>query len=224
MILTCPTCGTRYQTDRARLAPPGGNVRCAKCLAVWFHAVSEAEETPEPDSSEALSANKIADIGLPENDIVQSERAANRTRLALVAGWGALLIFMGTFAWAAIAFRHEIATVWPQSSSYYAAINLPVNIQGLALIDIGYDRAVENGESVLRISARVTNVSVAELAVPGIRVSLRDGDERELYSWTINAGVPLLRPGQSQPFLTRLPNPPAEMRGVDLSFVASAAP
>jgi predicted Zn finger-like uncharacterized protein len=224
MILTCPTCGTRYQTDRARLAPPGGNVRCAKCLAVWFHAVSEAEETPEPDSSEALSANKSADIGLPENDIVQSERAANRTRLALVAGWGVLLIFMGTFAWAAIAFRHEIATVWPQSSSYYAAINLPVNIQGLALIDIGYDRAVENGESVLRISGRVTNVSVAELAVPGIRVSLHDGDERELYSWTINAGVPLLRPGQSQPFLTRLPNPPAEMRGVDLSFVASVAP
>jgi len=224
MILTCPTCGTRYQTDRARLAPPGENVRCAKCLAVWFHAVSEAEEAPEPDSSEALSAIKSADIGLAENDTVQSGRAVNRTRLALVAGWGALLIFVGTFAWAAIAFRHEIATVWPQSSSFYAAINLPVNVQGLALIDIGYDRAVENGESVLRISGRVTNVSEAELAVPGIRVSLRDGDERELYSWTINAGVPLLGPGQSRPFLTRLPNPPAEMRGVDLSFVASAAP
>jgi len=133
-------------------------------------------------------------------------------------------MFVGAFAWAAIVFRHEVATVWPQSSSFYAAINLPVNIQGLALIDIGYDRVVEDGESVLRISGRVSNVAEVELAVPGINVSLRDGDERELYAWTINVGIPLLGPGQSRPFLTRLPNPPPEMRGVDLSFVSGATP
>jgi predicted Zn finger-like uncharacterized protein len=224
MILTCPNCGARYQTDRGRLAPPGGNVRCAKCLTAWFHAVSDVEEALELDPGEAPPAMSSADIRLEKELTAQSIHAVNGTRLALFAGWGALFLFIGAFAWGAIAFRHEIATVWPQSSSFYAAINLPVNIQGLAVTDIGYDHIIENGENVLRISGQVTNTSEVELAVPGIFVSLRDGDEREIYAWTINVGIALLGPGQSRPFLTHLPNPPPELREVDVIFVSDAGP
>ncbi len=229
MILTCPTCGTLYQTDRTRLAPPGGNVRCAKCLAVWFHAVTEAEDGVESDSGESdtdeAHSNSNADADAAgKNPAAQNVRAENRTRLALVAGWGALLLFIGAFVWAAIAFRQEIATVWPRSVSFYASINLPVNVRGLGFVDVGFDRVLEDGESMLRVSGRVVNVSEAELAVPEIYVSLRDGDERELYAWTIKMSIAALGPGQSGPFLTRLPNPPPEMRRVDLSFVSGAAP
>jgi predicted Zn finger-like uncharacterized protein len=45
MILTCPNCATRYQTD-AVIQPPGRNVRCAKCGQVWFQPPPEPE--PEP--------------------------------------------------------------------------------------------------------------------------------------------------------------------------------
>jgi hypothetical protein len=144
--------------------------------------------------------------------------------LALVAGWGALLLFVGAFVWAAIAFRHEIATVWPQSASFYASIKLPVNVRGLAFVDVGFDRVLEDGERVLRISGRVVNVSEVELVVPEIYVSLRDTDERELYAWTIRMSIAALGPGQSGPFLTRLPNPPPEMRRADLSFVSGEVP
>ncbi len=224
MILTCPTCGTRYQTDRTRLAPPGGNVRCAKCLAVWFHAVTEAEDSVESDPGEAPSNPNADAEPAGGNPAAQNVRAENRTRLALVAGGGALLLFVGAFVWAAIAFRHEIATVWPQSASFYASINLPVNVRGLAFVDVGFDRVLEDGERVLRVSGRVVNVSEAELVVPEIYVSLRDMDERELYAWTIRMSIAALGPGQSGPFLTRLPNPPPEMRRADLSFVSGAAP
>nr|TFG55276.1 MAG: hypothetical protein E4H34_00815 [Hyphomicrobiales bacterium] len=220
MILTCPTCGTRYKTDRSRLAPPGGNVRCAKCLAVWFQNVSEAEESLEPDSGEALLHESRSETREEIPGAAQVVRGNNRALLALVVGWGALLLFVGAFVWAAIALRHEIATVWPQSSAFYAAINLPVNVRGLALTDIEFDRVVENGENVLRISGRISNVSEAELPVPGIGISLRDEDARQVYAWTINAGIARLGPGQSRPFLTRLPDPPPEMRSVDVDFVS----
>ena len=219
MILTCPNCGTRYKTDRGRLAPPGGNVRCAKCLAVWFQAVSEVDDAVEPDANESRIEQNNSEPSESEAPAKQISLRKNRSLLALIAGWAALFLFVGAFAWAAIALRHDIATVWPQSAPFYAAINLPVNIRGLALTDIAHDRVVENGENVLRISGRVSNVSDGELPVPGIGISLRDNDGREVYAWTINSGIGVLAPGQSRPFLTRLPNPPPEMQNIDVDFV-----
>src|SRR5208283_2661005 len=45
MILTCPECSTRYQTDAALFAPPGRKVKCAKCAHVWL----QAAPPPEPE-------------------------------------------------------------------------------------------------------------------------------------------------------------------------------
>jgi hypothetical protein len=206
------------------MAPPGGNVRCAKCLAAWFHAVSDAEGALRQNPGEVPPTMRSTDIRLEKEPAVQSMSAANRTRLALFTGWGALFLFVGAFAWGMTVFRYEIVTVWPQSSSFYAIINLPVNIQQLSITDIGYDHIIENGENVLRISGRVTNVSEVELAVPEIFVSLLDSDKRNIYAWTVNVGIALLEPGQVRPFLTYLPNPPPELREVDVAFVSDAGP
>ena len=48
MILTCPSCSTRYQADSARFVSPGRNVRCAKCGHVWFQTAPDVEPEPEP--------------------------------------------------------------------------------------------------------------------------------------------------------------------------------
>ncbi len=210
--------------DRTRLAPPGGDVRCAKCLAVWFHAVSERDLALDLDREEAPLITSGGGEATREAPAGKSRQTENRTRLALVAGWGALAIFGGTFFWAVIAFRHEIATVWPQSSSFYALINLPVNVRGLAFAEIGHDRLIEDGETVLRISGRIINISERELIVPAIYVSLRDVEDRELYGWTIDAGVATLGPGQSSPFVARLPNPPSAIGRTELSFASGTAP
>ncbi len=199
-------------------------MRCAKCLAVWFHAVSERDLALDLDREEAPLITSSGSDELQEAPVGKDAQTENRTRLALVAGWGALVIFGGAFVWAVIAFRHEIATVWPQSSSFYALINLPVNIRGLAFAEISHDRLIEDGESVLRISGRIINISERELVVPAIHVSLRDIEERELYGWTVDAGVATLGPGQSSPFVARLPNPPPAIGRTDLSFASGTAP
>src|ERR1043166_7735774 len=55
MILTCPECATRYQTDATKFPPQGRNVRCAKCGHVWH----QAPQQPEPDE-EAVAAAPTA--------------------------------------------------------------------------------------------------------------------------------------------------------------------
>jgi predicted Zn finger-like uncharacterized protein len=59
MILTCPECTTRYQTDASQFAPDGRKVRCAKCGHVWLQmppapepeaGLEDASETPEPEA------------------------------------------------------------------------------------------------------------------------------------------------------------------------------
>src|SRR5579872_5537623 len=47
MILTCPSCATRYQADAAKFLPAGRNVKCAKCGHVWHQGAPATEPEPE---------------------------------------------------------------------------------------------------------------------------------------------------------------------------------
>ena len=46
MILTCPSCDTRYSVDGAKFPAAGRTVRCAKCGHSW-HQPGEGEVVPE---------------------------------------------------------------------------------------------------------------------------------------------------------------------------------
>ncbi len=224
MILTCPSCGTRYQTERSRIAPPGLNVRCAKCLEVWFQAASDSDVELDPDPivvpPPAPRPMRAAISGEEEREDEGDERGF---RPSLLFGWLALFLFIGGFIWAAVNYRNEIASFWPQSASFYTLLHLPVNTVGLSFADVTQDQDVEGGEPYLHITGRVENVTTRELPVPEIYISLRDFEERELYAWTVIPDARTLQPGQSLPFVTRLPNPPPETRRADIRFVATIA-
>jgi len=51
MLIVCPSCGSRYELDGAKLGPDGRKVRCAGCKTLWHVA-------PEPDLPEAPSAEE----------------------------------------------------------------------------------------------------------------------------------------------------------------------
>ena len=246
MILTCPSCATRYQAGGVHFTPPGRNVRCAKCGQVWFQASPELEPELEPDAvivpvppvapaqMERASEPSGLDFGAANPGTIDVGMASRveelepvlireppRSRGAAFAqsvGWAALILLIGAVGWGTVHYRETIAAVWPQSASLYAVLGLPVNVRGIALINIAYKQEYEDGQPVLSVTGKVVNVSARDQAVPEIRVVLLDDAKHELYHWTFDAGIPALKPGSESPFMTRLSSPPPEARNLNVRF------
>jgi predicted Zn finger-like uncharacterized protein len=239
MILTCPECATRYQTDAAQFAPDGRKVRCAKCGHVWHQAPPQPEPepgledvapTPEPEAEpdvprrEAFARSRGEPV--PVRAFSSSPSALRPRlleRLGYGAGWGVLAVMVLAVGWVGVHYRQGIANLWPQSSSLYAAIGMHVNTRGLEFRDKTAHFETQNGQDVLVITGDVANITSRELNVPPIRVSLMDADKRELYHWSFSPGLPALRPGQLASFRTRLPNPPPTARDIELRFAVGHA-
>ena len=227
MILTCPSCGTRYQTDSSKFTSPGRNVRCAKCGEVWFQTYPEAEIEPEPEPVIApladaryrehrVRAGRHAGVSgsamIPSATSAQAKHPPRRPRsageavtwrlkwnLAQLGGWAALIAMVAAIGWATINFRDTIASLWPQSASLYAVLGVPVNVRGLTLTGVSYKQDVEDGQPVLSVTGKINNVTDREMSVPEMRVVLYDDAQKhELYHWTFDVGVPTLKPGAAR--------------------------
>jgi hypothetical protein len=149
-------------------------------------------------------------------------RAASK-RLSIpwgqVGSWAALILLVTAIGWAAIQYRQIIANLWPQSASLYAALGMPVNVRGIALVNVAYQQDFEDGQPVLAVTGKVVNISDKEMVVPGIRVVLTDEEKHELYHWTFDPGVPSLKAGAESSFVTRLSSPPPEARNLNIRFL-----
>jgi predicted Zn finger-like uncharacterized protein len=242
MILTCPQCQTRYQTVAAQFSPAGRKVRCAKCGTVWHQSAPD----PEPEHIVApisvppmLAATATAPSAFaaatpsyatppgsyaapqPQARTEMRSPTAWVERLAIAGGWAGLVAIILVIGWTSLRFKQEIATLWPQSSSLYATLGVPVNTRGIEFSGVSYRREVEDGQVVLAVSGKLVNISTRELAVPSIVVTVTDSAQHELYHWAFNAQRSTLRPGQSLDFLTRLSSPPPGARHLQLHFAAS---
>jgi predicted Zn finger-like uncharacterized protein len=232
MILTCPSCATRYQADAAMIAPPGRNVRCAKCSHVWFQASPEPEVEPEPEPvpqpaevhipepppRAMASAVTVEDTPTDEAPPRPAMPRVNGRHLAALGGWAALIVVVVGLAFAGVQYRQAVASLWPKTASLYAALGAPVNVRGLDLRDVHPDRQIENGQPVLEVKGDIVNVSDHPIPVPQIRVALIDDDAREVYHWTFDSGAGTLASGASHAFTTRLTAPPQEAKSLDIRF------
>lgn len=235
MILTCPSCGTRYRAEAASFTPPGRNVRCAKCGRVWLHAVAE----PEPAASPAPLDVALAEPGrAPTLDEIVTERMAAQLKLGgvraeqepqgsrLLPALGIILVLLllAAVGWTAVNYRQSVVRLWPESERAYGAIGLPVNLTGIAIRNVSLRQQVEEGMPVLFVSGTVVNVSNRDQSIPQLRAVLFDDSKRELYRWTFDAGIPSLSAGASKDFRVPLQNPPPDARAVNISFAGEDAP
>jgi predicted Zn finger-like uncharacterized protein len=230
MILTCPNCATRYQADAAKFVPDGRKVRCAKCGHTWHQPAPEAEgsSVAAPIEAAPVAEAPAQTLARPETpkaheplSVVSGGGVSSAWRLGALAGWAALIAVVALLAWAGIAFRQGIASVWPQTATIYSWIGLDVNTVGLAFQDVSYRVVSEDDMPVLHLRGKIVNITGRELAVPQIRAALTDEQRRDLYDWKITVDAKKLAPGKSAGFTARLPSPPDSARHVDLKFVES---
>ena len=237
MILTCPSCDTRYSVDGSKFPAQGRTVRCAKCSHSW-HQAGEAAETevaavpaPVDPSPQDQPQPSVADAPMSDSMPASSTRAfapaavATEPRaplgpkLAVVAGWAGLIAVVLLIAVSAVRYRQDIAVIWPQSAGVYSSLGLHVNASGIDFRQVDYRRESEDGQVVLAVSGMIVNAGSRQLPVPQtVRVTLSDASNHEIYHWTFKPTATVLGPGQSAPFVTRLSSPPAAARHLEVRF------
>jgi hypothetical protein len=114
--------------------------------------------------------------------------------------------------------------VLPASAGLYEAIGLPVNVRGLAFRDIKTVETTENGGAVLVVSGTIDNLMDKTVAVPRLRLAVREGRGHEVYVWTAEPHRPELAAGDSQTFWAKLAAPPADGRDVAVRFTSTEEP
>ena len=225
MILTCPECATRYQTDEAKFPPAGRQVRCAKCGNVWHQSapvtVAEPELAAETPAEEApiFDGMRAPETSARRTYAPASPRPSLGPVLAIAAGWIGLVAIVLAIGYSAVRYRQEISVIWPQSADVYSSLGMNVNTHGIDFRGVDYHRESEDGQIVLAVTGSIINAGTRELPVPqNVRVTLSDAANHEIYHWTFTPNVTTLKPGQTAPFLTRLSSPPAAARRLEVRF------
>ena len=217
MIVSCPSCATRYLIDPTALGGEGRTVRCAKCSHTW-------REQPPADMP------KRVDILLPDDAprpipfgsnlpaVVAKRRRANRRGWLAVVAAILIIIIAGVLA------RGTIVDVWPPAEKLYSAVGLgedKVDISLLKIQNVARENLVEGGVPILVIRGEIYNGAEEERAIPPIRIGLMDAANVELHYWTFASEQSALRADDWTEFETRLIDPPEGASQLRIRFTGS---
>jgi predicted Zn finger-like uncharacterized protein len=214
MIVTCPSCATRYLVETEKLGAQGRMVRCGNCAHTWH-------QTPPDTPVVELMVPEPTPLGPGEKRGLPAIPEKKRTRGKLVAFLILLLLLAGA-GWGAVFLRDTIMAWVPQTARYYAKLGLdepkPQAGPGLELRNVTPTRGFENGLPALLINGQVVNLSSSTRKVPRLKVVLRDSHDQELTSWSFDPGIGQLGPGGAAPFHTVLTQPSELATGVVVTF------
>lgn len=236
MILTCPSCAARYFTDDSSIGANGRTVRCAACTHSWFvephlllsEASGVAFDDDRPLTREKVERMRRAAAGAnsaPMSSAArfraqQAERQRkDRVRASLFA-WGATGVALAATTTSAVAFREDVARVWPKSASAYAAVGLPVNIFGLEFVDLQIEHVYDSAEPALLVRGAVRNMGHNDLPAPVLRFGLRDARANEIQHVLARMATAKVPAGGAAPFEIRIENPSMESVDIEATFAS----
>ena len=216
MILSCPSCGTRYLVDPTALGSNGRMVRCAKCANTWRQE-PPVDMPRRVDVLPPLSGTRAVPAGSNLPVLVERRRRADRI------AWLALALLVMLVVAGGLALRDSIVTAWPPSARLYQLLGFDTPSQGhealgLRFHDVAWKKTVESGVAILVITGSIENVSADPLAVPAIRVGLLDANDQELHHWTFAAATAELAAKTSTNFTSRVTGPPPGATSLSVRF------
>jgi predicted Zn finger-like uncharacterized protein len=231
MIVTCPSCSVRYVVDPRALSARGRTVRCARCTHTW-HQAPPAEPLPPVDAppSPAPVIETPAPQPSPRERVAPTVSQTDRVQLPAVTrprrawraalAWAAVVVVFAGLGYGAIAGRGRVVEILPQAARFYTLAGFPVETPslGLELRKVTPSRDMRNGVATLVIDGEVLNISTVARAVPKLKVILRDHGDHDLQDWTFSVTDDRLKPGESVPFHTSVPQPTAGATDVVVTF------
>ena len=219
MILTCPSCTTRYLVDPAKLGADGRLVRCGKCSHTWH-------QTPPRDAPRQIDPIPVSiePRPIPPGSNLPAFRPQPKKRSSAGA-WVVLVLVVAAIIGGGILARTQIVALWPPAAKIYRLFEARARQpgDGLELRDITSRRTVENGVQILVVEGEVANVSKKVQVVPVLRGALRDSQQHDVQHWTFSASEPKLLPGEVAKFSTTLTNPSDEATDLSVDFAPAGA-
>ncbi len=185
---------------------------------------SDADQAPAPAPAPAAPAREklkslTRRLRLPPRALPKlASRLVPRTAPRKLATCAALVLIL-----VSVMKRDAIVRVAPPLAGAYAAIGLPVNLNGLQWRDVKTRVVVESAQRVLAVEGEIRNLRDHARPVPDIELSLRDDDGREVYRWSTPAPKANLNQNETVQFRVRLASPPDTARAVRVHF-AEAEP
>jgi predicted Zn finger-like uncharacterized protein len=224
MMISCPSCATRYDMPASRVAAEGTMIKCAACGQSWLEGCAVEVPGSPPRQLPAV----IDSVYAPDAEIrrlVEASRAARnnfaikrRNRQRRLAAWGAFAAtMMLPFILAGI-FPEAVVRAAPATVSAYAALGTTVNIYGIGLRRIEMQHMMVDGAPVLAVKGEIINTSGSDRKIPSLRFGLRNGADAEISRWTLDSGARPLKAGEATSFVTRIASPPATARNLQIRF------
>ncbi len=206
MIVTCPSCDTRYNLTAQQVGPKGRKIRCASCQHEWQQPPLEIEEStpkpPLPPQSQFTHTPSDAEI-LSKKWITLG--------IGLVVT--VVLILLGSLIWL-LKDSSSTNTIAAYSNVYSSNSNTSTDPiytpTGLVMSGIERDVVEDANLTILLFRGKVTNTNSTITHIPEIRVQLLDKKGIELDFWPADIQKTTLKPGETTPWTVRFLNPPLD--------------
>ena len=245
LVIYCPSCSAGLQLPRSVLATRARRICCALCEHRWIEAPvidqacqenaqpaeqgpelslhaenSRSDDTPQQDPQDALKKLVDASNAPRPAPLPKVLRPRPRRAKTIPSAWPRLAAVMGAMALAVVALakREDIVRLAPPLAGAYAALGLPVNVQGLEWREVRTSLVTEASQKVLAVEGEIRNLRNQSQSLPDIQLSLRDNNGREVYVWKTPAPKADLGGGETIAFKARLASPPGSATAVRVLF------
>ena len=239
MILSCPSCKTRYVVPDSAIGATGRRVRCANCRYSWVQeppaldlsttapaglaaepvvpAPAAAAPRPEPRAPSWTRPAEADPAPEPEPEpepVSEHWEPARRPRRNRAKMWTIIAIVAGLLMVGAVVALQVFGL--PEAVQ---RIFLPVQNANVLTITGRIDRTrLASGQDLLILHGEITNTSDETQRVPQIRAELLDAQNRAVHSWSIAPPVRDLGPRETRRFDSAERDVPAGGRRLSLSF------
>lgn len=226
MILSCPSCKTRYVVPDSAIGPTGRKVRCASCRFSWVQDpppldLKDAAPPAAPAAPVSAAAPQQRDEPPPpqwrepepeiEHPYYEEPGRPHRN-------WGRIWTIVAVVA-SVLMVGAIIAIQFLDVPNIGQSFGIPVRtVSALDIRGQADRRRLESGNELLAVHGEISNQTDEVQHVPQIRAELKDGQGRVVYTWSIAPPVRELQPHGRVPFDNAAMDVPRGGRTLSLSF------